>query len=245
MPELISKAGLAMRMWFYRRAFNRSQKIFTVSEFSKSRIEYYSRHKVPVVVTHDAVHKKILKNSNVTGDKSETIVFLGNIKKHKGLDCLLEAFINAKACGLPHKLVIIGNKDNFRSADKDFLEKIESLGGDSVIFTGFVSDERLCEYLSCAALLVQPSLYEGFGLPPLEAMFLGTRALISDIPVFKEIYRDFPVTFFKAGDAEDLKQKLMELLLNRKPERIILSESLKSKYSFEKTAAVILQELPS
>jgi len=60
--------------------------------------------------------------------------------------------------------------------------------------------------------LVQPSLYEGFGLPPLEAMVLGTPALISDILVFKEIYNDFPVTFFKTGDAIDLKNKMIELL---------------------------------
>ncbi len=53
--------------------------------------------------------------------------------------------------------------------------------------------------LQNADALIQPSLYEGFGIPPLEAMTLGTQAIISDIPVFKEIYHDFPVRFFKAS----------------------------------------------
>ncbi|HCC36260.1 MAG TPA: glycosyltransferase family 1 protein, partial [Treponema sp.] len=87
------------------------------------------------------------------------------------------------------------------------------------------------------------SLYEGFGLPPLEAMTLGTHALVSDIPVFKEIYRDYPVVFFRAGDILDLKDKLLELLSEQKPERITLSNELLSRYTFEKTASIILHEL--
>jgi glycosyltransferase involved in cell wall biosynthesis len=96
------------------------------------------------------------------------------------------------------------------------------------------------EHLSQAALLVQPSLYEGFGLPPLEAMVLGTHALISDIPVFKEIYAEYPVTFFKAGDTGDLKAKLVELLFNKKPSSLVLSDELRLKYTFDKTTSTIL-----
>jgi len=60
MPELCSRQGLAARMWFYRHAFKRSGKIFTVSEFSKSRIDYYSRYKVSVIVTYSAIQSKFL-----------------------------------------------------------------------------------------------------------------------------------------------------------------------------------------
>jgi glycosyltransferase involved in cell wall biosynthesis len=90
---------------------------------------------------------------------------------------------------------------------------------------------------------VQPSLYEGFGLPPLEAMTCGTQALISDIPVFKEIYGGFPVTFFSAGDSEDLSCKLLELLRDKPPLRITLAENLVNKYTFQKTASIILQNI--
>ncbi|GHU78942.1 glycosyl transferase [Spirochaetia bacterium] len=242
MPELTSKIGLAIRMWFYRRAFRRSKKIFTVSEFSKSRIEYYSRHKRPVVVTHSAIQPYLLNRSG-TPVKTDAILFIGNIKKHKGLWCLLEAFLRAREAGLKSKLVIVGSKDNFRSLDTEALGLLEKSDSSVVEFTGFISDEKLGELLGKAALLVQPSLYEGFCLPPLEAMVCGTKALISDIPVLREIYVDFPVTFFRAGDSGDLKDKLIALLHNKEPERTVLPESLQKKYTFEKTAAVILREL--
>jgi glycosyltransferase involved in cell wall biosynthesis len=243
MPELTSAAGLTARMWFYRRAFRRSEKIFTVSEFSKSRIEFYSRKKVPVIVTHSAIQPHLLKSGNSPGSKKNIILFIGNIKKHKGLHILLDAFLSALDEGLRYKLVIVGGRDNFRSHDTEFLKKLDSAGIEAVEFTGFISDEALGKLLGEASLLVQPSLYEGFCLPPLEAMTVGTQALISDIPVLKEIYRDYPVIWFKSGDSGDLKKKLMELLHNKEPAVIKLNRSLAEKYTFKKTSSIILKEL--
>jgi glycosyltransferase involved in cell wall biosynthesis len=242
MPELTSKAGLAVRVWFYRRAYKKSQKIFTVSQFSKSRIEYHLGTKKPVIVTHSAIQPMFLEyRANAPEkQKTETIVFVGNIKKHKGLEHLLDAFLLAKKEGLPHTLIIIGSKENFRTADNAIQQKIDST---AVSFTGFISDEQLMENLSAASLLVQPSLYEGFGLPPLEAMVLGTQALISDIPVFREIYAEYPVTFFKTGDTNDLKEKIMGILFGQKPSSPVLPDVLLLKYTFAKTAETILREL--
>jgi len=245
MPELTSRIGLAARMWFYRRACKKSQKIFTVSEFSKSRIQHHLGTNKPVIVTHSAIQPMFLEyRANIRNvQKTQTIVFVGNIKKHKGLDLLLDAFRLARSEGLPHRLVVIGAKENFRTSDNTVLQKIESLGNEAVIFTGFISNEELMDILSKAALLIQPSLYEGFCLPPLEAMVLGTHALISDIPVLKEIYDGYPVTFFHTGNPSDLKDKLMDLLIGKKPSSPVLSDDLLLKYTFEKTASIILKEL--
>jgi glycosyltransferase involved in cell wall biosynthesis len=243
MPELTSAAGLRVRMWFYRRAFRHSAKIFTVSEFSKSRIEFYSHGKVPVIVTYSAIQPYLLESGNLLVPKKTFILFIGNIKKHKGLHVLLDAFLAARNEGLRYKLVIVGGRDNFRSLDTKFLEKLNSAGLEAVEFTGFISDETLRKLLGEASLLVQPSLYEGFCLPPLEAMIAGTPALISDIPVLKEIYRGYPVVWFKSGDSEDLKNKLMELLYNKEPVDIRLNRELAERYTFEKTSSIILSEL--
>jgi glycosyltransferase involved in cell wall biosynthesis len=244
MPELTSKIGLITRMWFYRRAYKKSKKIFTVSEFSKSRIQHHLGTEKPVIVTYSGVQSMFLAyRVNIQNvQKKQSIVFIGNIKKHKGLFLLIDAFRLAKNEGLPHRLIIIGAKENFRTADNAILKEIESLGGEAVTFTGFISNEQVMEHLSSAALLVQPSLYEGFCFPPLEAMVLGTQALISDIPVLKEIYSDFPVTFFHSGDSSDLKEKMMSLL-NKKPSSPVLSNDLLFKYTFKKAADVILREL--
>jgi glycosyltransferase involved in cell wall biosynthesis len=245
MPELTSKIGLITRMWFYRRAYKKSKKIFTVSEFSKSRIQYHLGTSKPVIVTHSAIQPMFLtyRNNAKNIQKTQTIVFIGNIKKHKGLDILLDAFSLARKEGLPHRLLVIGAKENFRTSDNTILKKIESLGVEAVTFTGFISDEQVMEHLSKAALLLQPSLYEGFCLPPLEAMVLGTHALISDIPVLKEIYADYPVIFFRSGDVSDLKEKMMELLIDKKTSFLVLPDDLLYKYTFNKTASIILKEL--
>ena len=254
MPEISSKTGLMARMWFYRRAYKKSKKIFTVSQFSKSRIEYHLGSSKPVIVTHSAVQQMFLEyraqleretslHNAKPVKKKETIIFIGNIKKHKGLDILLDAFLSARNEGLRHKLVIIGSKGNFRTSDTGIMQKIESMGEDAVSFTGFVSDEALLEHLSCASLLVQPSLYEGFCLPPLEAMVLGTNVLISDIPVLREIYENYPAVFFKAGDSNSLKMKFLELLLNKNISSPALSDDLLLRYTFKKTASRILGEL--
>jgi len=245
MPQLFSKTDIAVRMWFFRRAYRKSRKIFTVSEFSKSRIQRHLGAEKPVIIAYSAIQPVFLeyRTKLQSVQKKETVVFIGNIKKHKGLDCLLDAFANAKKEKLPHKLIIIGTKENFRTSDNAILRKIEEIGNDAVSFTGFISDVKLMEYLSTAALLVQPSLYEGFCLPPLEAMALRTNALISDIPVLKEVYDGYPITFFNAGDSQDLKEKMIKLLLDKKQSSPNLKDELLHKYTFDKTASRILKEL--
>jgi len=242
MPDITTTFGLKIRMFFYKRAYKKSVKIFTVSQFSKSRIERHFGNFKPVIVTYSAIQQMFLdyKASVLKIEKKETIIFIGNIKKHKGLSCLLEAFILLKKEGLPHRLIIIGSKDKFRSADSEIIKKIELITDDSVSFSGFISDEKLMEYIAQSSLLVQPSLYEGFCLPPLEAMALGTRALISDIPVLKEIYSKYPVEYFSAGDIMDLKNKISQILNEKNIQPVSLPKELALKYTFQKTASILL-----
>ena len=245
MPELTSFLGLKARMYFYKRCFRLSKKIFTVSNFSKTRINLYSKNLKPVIVTYNASQSYFHLKNNYNGKsiKKEYILFIGNIKKHKGLDYFLDAYYEAIKNGLKHKLIIVGNADNFRSKYSDFQNKLKLFKDGEVTFSGYLSDDKLANLLSEASLLVQPSLYEGFGLPPLEALNSGTLALISDIPVFREIYNGFPVVFFKAGDTTDLKNKLLLILLNNKAQKISIPEELQNKYTFEKTANIILNEI--
>jgi glycosyltransferase involved in cell wall biosynthesis len=258
MPELTGRAGLAARMWFYRRAARRSRTIFTVSEFSKTRILYHLGAG-RVIVTYSAIRGSFIDNTMADIAKNKTIIFIGNIKKHKGLSILLEAFYRAREEGFDYSLVIVGNEENFRSADSEFikhleLKHLEDKSFNAVRWTGHISDAELKHLIAEAALLVQPSLYEGFCLPPLEAMMLGTPALVSDIPVLREVYgpsreegaggrKAYPVTFFKAGDANDLALKLLGLLRAGPPPAVVLDVEQKSRYTFTKTAATILHEL--
>ncbi|MDR2842973.1 MAG: glycosyltransferase family 4 protein [Spirochaetaceae bacterium] len=241
MPELTNKTGLALRMFFFKRAVKRSKKIFTVSKYSASRIKHYFGDKVPVVVTYAAIQEQLLEFDHSGIQKENIIMFIGNIKKHKGLGCLLEAFFTARNEGLDYKLVIAGEKNNFRTKDKNILRifKKNSASNESALeFLGAISDDELRLLLCKASLLVQPSLYEGFCAPPLEALVCGTKVLLSDIPVLREIYADFPVNFFKAGSPSDLKEKLVSILKDEN-RTVSLPETLRLKYTFKKVTEII------
>jgi glycosyltransferase involved in cell wall biosynthesis len=201
------------------------------------------------VVTYSALRPYLLCPPPSPHRKNNGIIFVGNIKRHKGLGLLLEAFngltreFQVEKKPFPYKLIIVGERRNFRTRDSAIEEKLSHADVSAIEFTGSVDDEKLKELLGSAVLLVQPSLYEGFGLPPLEAMILGTRVLVSDIPVFQEIYSGFPVVFFRAGDSLDLKEKMRKILDEGAERPLVLPERLASKYTFEKTASIILWEI--
>ena len=80
---------------------------------------------------------------------------------------------------IPHDLVIVGRREGLLTADEAVAAKAEALGT-RVHFTGFVEDDLLKQFVKHADALVLPSFYEGFGLPPLEAMACGCPALVSE-----------------------------------------------------------------
>ena len=178
----------------------------------------------------------------VSGENDETedyFIYVGNIKKHKGLHTLIEAFSKAKSRGLSTKLMIVGSCDNLRSVDSQLYADIDKVDG--IEFTGWVSNDKLIRLISKAKALVQPSLYEGFGIPPLEAISLGTNVLLSDIPVFKELYSDIPDSFFTANDADNLAEKLLSFTPNNNLSEI--KEKLLEKYNYHNTTDIIIKTI--
>lgn len=236
--DLTGFFGRLGRKFFYQRAINFSDAVFTVSEFSKSRILANLKCKKPISVVYNGIPKYLETPLENPPAKKDQILFVGNIKKYKGLKTLLDACEIAWQKGFTSKLVIVGNKDNFRTGDEETVKRLESVSSQKVEFTGKISNESLKILYAESKFLVQPSLYEGFGIPPLEAMSQGTPALISDIPVFKEIYNGFPAEFFKAGDAEDLSKKLLDF----KTEKVDIS-ALKGKYSYKNSADKIISTI--
>ena len=242
MKGLAGRFGTLLRKAFYRRAVSRSQALFTVSQFSKGRIIATLACKKPVHVVYNGI-PAYLSQPVADVQKRDIILFIGNIKKHKGLSILLEAFSlfkrNKQTANA--QLIIVGSKEAFRSKDKSVMQALAQSESTDIQFTGYIPDDELHKLLAQARILVQPSLYEGFGIPPLEALAKGTRALVSDIPVFQEIYQKLPVTFFKSGNAEDLAAKLAELWAQGAMPPIAIPE----QYSYKKTAEAILHILTS
>ena len=237
---LVSPIGRIVRKFFYKRAVNLSSKIFTVSEFSKQRIQFHFPSSKNIIVTGNGISKAIQEfQSENARTKQDYFIYVGNIKRHKGLHTLVDAFAKAKTKCLTSKLIIVGNNQNFKSSDENLTSIIEKTDG--IEFTGWVSDERLINLMAGAKALVQPSLYEGFGIPPLEALYLGTNVILSDIPVFKEIYEGLPVTFFKVGDNEDLAEKLLNFSESNLPDG--LRDIINKTYCYRIVANTIIQTI--
>lgn len=244
---LAGRLGTFLRKMFYIRAIKNSSEIFTVSNFSKGRIKEKLRCEKKITVAYNGVSVLYETDCGEKIEKTDTIIFVGNIKKHKGLGTLVEAFAKFRAelppenfsegTSLP-RLLIVGSKENFRTKDTALEKTICDGEKSGIVFTGFVPDDALKRLIEQARILVQPSLYEGFGIPPLQALYCGTKAVISDIDVFKEIYSALPVTFFHAEDADDLARKMREAYFDDSPlpefERI---------YSYEKSAKIIFNAI--
>lgn len=113
---------------------------------------------------------------------------LGNVKPHKNLRRLVQAFARV-ADRVPHDLVVIGRVEGFLTGDSGVVEEGARLG-DRVRFTGFLEDRSVRGYLAHASALVFPSLYEGFGLPALEAMAAGCPVIASTAGSLPEVCGD-------------------------------------------------------
>jgi len=202
-----SKIKKAIIKWYMKRAIRSSKTIFTVSEFTKKRIKEFFQTERNIQVVYSAINKDLeryAQNKHIAKSDRNGIVFLGNLKKQKGLHTLIEALNILRQKNIEKKLTIIGNM-NFRSKDEGILEFINQ-NKDNITLISGANNQKVYDLISHAELLVSPSLYEGFGLAPLEAMYLGTPCIISDIDVYREIYNSFPVTYFHVGDANALAQ---------------------------------------
>jgi glycosyltransferase involved in cell wall biosynthesis len=135
------------------------------------------------------------------------IVAVGNIKQHKGMDHLLQAMQSAALQDLD--LVIIGRREGLRTVDHRVDNLISHLGS-RCRWTGGISDQDLRCWVSHARMLVFPSLYEGFGIPPLEAMAAGVPVVASSIPSVREVCGDAVVSVFP-GSSESLADGIRRL----------------------------------
>jgi glycosyltransferase involved in cell wall biosynthesis len=113
------------------------------------------------------------------------LLAVGNVKPHKNLVRLVAAFERV-ALDIPHRLVIVGRREGLMTLDTDVERMAERLG-ERVVFTGHVTREMLERYVAGCSALIHPSLYEGFGLPPLEAMAAGRPVAVSNIASLLEV----------------------------------------------------------
>jgi len=235
--------------WAYEEVFRsaviHSQGIISVSECTKSDlIRYFPQVNDRVDVIYEGVNTNIFnprRGENEEDDlkglgiDSSYLLFVGVWMNHKNIFRLLEAFKEVVENGYQGKLVITGKG---RVHDINVSQIISKLDLNSrVILPGNVSDSLLAVLYRNADIFVFPSLYEGFGLPPLEAMACGTPVVASGVSSIPEILGD-AAEYFDPLNSNDISNAIIKVINSR----IIRSKLVASgtgqinSFQWEKTA---------
>jgi glycosyltransferase involved in cell wall biosynthesis len=209
-------------------AVYRSQKIIAVSEFTKKDIiDKFRIDPDKVTVTYEGVASLAYGNDSLFVkklDDSETllrynilenyILYVGNVYPHKNLESLLEVFAELHKKYPALRLVLVGKEDYFYQRLKELAGRLnlwhDDVAASPVIFTGYVLDAELDVLYRKALFYVFPSLYEGFGLPALEAMAKGCPVASSNQASLPEVLGEAAL-FFNPNDKADIFLKIDRL----------------------------------
>ena len=193
LPGKLAHAYARTSMW---SAVRKSDRILTVSEASKRDIlRFFDIRADKVVVIYNAIDERFLapadeERMDLIRQRYQLdhpfLLYVGNIKPHKNLERLIDAFGRARAGGLSDlRLVIIGDEISKYPALRQAVHRHRL--DKYVRFLGFQPYDTLAAFYRLARAFVFPSLYEGFGLPPLEAMACGTPVVTSNVSSLPEI----------------------------------------------------------
>lgn len=238
---LVRRLALA---WFVRRAAQRAARIITISDFARREIaaafgigldEITVTHLAPLpwtAVPDPEVRSRFAK----LGIREPYLIAFSSPSPHKNIPALLQAFAMARVKHrLPHQLVLIGHLPPGLRIGRD------GTGDDSVRVVGYLQDRDLSAVMAGAELLVFPSLYEGYGLPVLEAMSAGVPVVCSDRASLPEVAGDAAL-FFDPTNISEMSETLARAAGDRG-----LRETLREKgrqnaarFSWDRTAAETL-----
>ncbi|MBP0957373.1 MAG: glycosyltransferase family 4 protein [Oscillospiraceae bacterium] len=200
-PETMNFRTKAMLKLTLARSIKRADRIVTISDFSKQQIiKHYNVEPEKICVIPCAANRKrfypiedkaaVCKSTaEKYGIRGDYYLYLGTLEPRKNIRTLIEAYAAALAekPDIP-MLVIAGGKGWLYD---DIFRRTEELGlTDKVIFTGYLSDDDVPVIMNGAAAFCFPSLYEGFGMPPLEAMSCGVPVIASKATSLPEVMGD-------------------------------------------------------
>ena len=236
-PSWYSKAYY----WYYKLmtplAVKTSKHIITVSHFSKEEIlrfyPFLKRERISVV--HNAIDQQLFNHhADIPQSKERFALCVSSIDPRKNFARLIEACQDISDA----KLYIVGNYNRVFSKQKE----LESTSN-HIQFIGRVSDQELVKLYNQAECFIFPSLYEGFGLPPLEAMACGCPILVSDIPVEREVCGDAAM-YFNPLDPNEILRTITQYLNSDD----VIKETMRQKgfanimrFSWEKSAKEVMK----
>lgn len=248
-PDTFSKGSLLLKKILSPISIKRAAQIITVSDNTKCDIlEYFDVPSEKINVIYPAVKnfkresdmEKIRSLKEKYGIKGKYILGVGTIEPRKNLIRLVRAFKNISYDFNDFSLVLIGKKGWL--TEPIFKEFNDEKIKDKIIFTDYVPQKDMSFLYSAADIFVYPSIYEGFGLPPLEAMSCGTPVIVSDNSSLQEVVGSAGV-YVNALSTESIENGIRKLLNdeNLKLELIEKGYEQSKKFNWENTYKEVLK----
>lgn len=260
-PELYKK----IQFWYHdltmRKIKSRADVIITISQFSKEEmIDLYDVKPEKIKVVYPAYDKEKYNNVETQNPLRQPadggaslqkynivkpyLFYVGRLERKKNILNIIRAYIQVKRQFPEMQLVLAGKGGNLYEEIRKIIteEKVDK----EIILTGYVDSEYLPSLMREAALFLFPTIYEGFGLPIIEAMASGVPVVTSDLRPQRE------VAFGAAALADPLNHRqiaheIIEVLSNKKVREELIEKGLAraKEFSWEKTAREILKILNS
>lgn len=217
-----------------KKALDVSQAIIVVSEKSKDDLVHYGRINPDLIhVVHNGInHEFFYPDAQKPENEIFTIRYIGGLSKHKNVDAIIKTARILEKSKFKFRIEIGGGGFTYTSLPK----LVQDLGVKSVTFSGFIPNEKLRGFLSGADVFLYPSLYEGFGFPPLEAMACGTPTLSSNKGSLREVLNGGAL--LTDPDPENFAEILFDIFKNPVKLHALRQQAIltASKYDWHKTA---------
>lgn len=240
-PEWFAKNYYRYYHYMIPRIARKAHAVITVSEYSKREIsrilelDINKLHVIPCDVPTPIKEAAKQEAQLLPTTDERYILTVSSMDPRKNFVRLVQAFNNIEDKSV--KLYIVGMQFKaFNTPD------MQSLSGDNIVLTGYVDDSKLSELYRNAQFSIYPSLYEGFGLPPLESMTFGCPVIASDIPAIREVNED-ALLYIDPLNVGDITEKMNQLLVDENLRNELKEKGLKQvkKYSWDRTAARIVE----
>lgn len=219
-----------------KNALQKSRLIFVPTNDVKHDIEtHFPFAKNKIIVNGEGL-SALPAPSAVKISESPFLFYVGSAYPHKRLDLLLEAWKSLSEKHPSLTLIIGGEQDVFM---KRIQAQSEAMGLPRVRFSGRLSDQELADHYAQAEAFVFPTSFEGFGLPPCEALSLGCPVICSDIEVLREVLPEQGVFFFKNGSVDGMIEGIESVLVqgaNARTQALLGGEEVRRRHDWKKAA---------
>jgi glycosyltransferase involved in cell wall biosynthesis len=248
---LPNRVAFSYAKWSITQAAQRATRVMTVSESSKRDIlRFVDTEPDKIDVIYNAYDERFAmepREEDVVRVREryqltdEFVLYAGNVKPHKNLERLIDAFALVRKRGLDHlKLVLIGDEISKYTALRRAVHQHQL--HKYVRFLGYLPEETLAVMYRLAGVFVFPSLYEGFGLPPLEAMASGTPVVTSNVSSLPEVAGDAAV-LVDPYDPQAIADGIYRVLADEKLRRDMVHKGIAraGQFSWEQSVRRIRQ----